>query len=171
MQVVKSLTKTYDFVTLPVYRKFGRDNSGKGSHVQGIRKNNNGAWSRADEDDHAPAFDDYETLAHLTIGSNDKYPHRNAFGYRKILKKENVPGKAYCMKMLANEYTWMTHREMSGRVHQLMKGLIGIGIKAKDRVSVFLDTRIVSLIEVAAIFSMKADGRDEKGRGGRRFRS
>lgn len=143
MEVVKSLTKTYDLVTLPVYRKFGRTNSTKYPQVQGIRTAS-GSWTRADEDDHPIAFDEYETVAHLTLQTNDKYEDRNAFGYRKIFKKENVLGKAYTMKLLANEYTWITHRDMKVRIKQLIKGLTGIGIRPKDKVSVFMETRLVS---------------------------
>jgi hypothetical protein len=146
MEVVKTLTKTYDFVTLPVYRKFGR--SGSHTHrkgeVQAVRENNNDAWTRVDNDCHEEAFDNFESIAHLTLESNEKFGNKDVFGHRNLIKKEKALGKNYFIKQLANDYTWITHSEMKNRIDNLMKGLIGIGIRPKDKVSVFMETRLVS---------------------------
>ena len=127
----------------PVYRKFGRAQACKKEQIQAIRSNNNDAWTRVDNGNHREAFEEFESIAHLTLQSNEKFSKKNVFGYRNLLKKEKALGKNYFMKQLAPEYTWINHREMKQRVDQLIRGLIGIGIKPNDNVSVFMETRLV----------------------------
>ena len=147
MEILKTMVKVYDFVSLPFYPKSGHDQQQEKQAKQGIKCNKGNIWTRVNDERQREAFPYFESLAHLTLECNDRFADKNVLGYRKLLKKETSPETGFIVKQLAPEYTWISHRDMGHRLHRLTKGLIGIGIKPKQKVAVFMETRMVCVKE------------------------
>jgi long-chain acyl-CoA synthetase len=154
MELVKAFTRIYDFITLPVYSLFAHDHSPKPGPIQAVRGQDNDTWTRLESDNLPEIYEDYESIAHLVLDSNNKYPDQNVYGFRKLLRKQKTTGNKPPLKLLAPEYTWIKHRELRTRIDRLVGGLIRIGVQPKHRVAIFMETRLEWILLAEALFRM-----------------
>lgn len=156
MEAFKALSKVYTGLTLPLYYPFTRDASLKEKTAPTTRAKRVGdTWTRVDDEDHEDVVPVYESIAHLMKEFCTTKQDKRAIGYRKILKKETSSGGRVKV-MLEPEFTFLNRRQMDTRIQNIMKGLVKHGVRPKDRVSIFMETRMEWMLVAQALYRMNA---------------
>ena len=146
MEVFKAASKVYTAVTFPLYYPFTRDPTIKKTAEKQKAIRNGDTWTRIDDKFHNDVIPAHESIAHLIQDYCSKEQEKEAIGYRKILKKEKTDGRVKVF--LAPEFTWLNRRQYDDRINKIMAGLISVGVMPKDKVSIFMETRIEWLLSL-----------------------
>jgi long-chain acyl-CoA synthetase len=70
--------------------------------------------------------------------------HRPSLGFRKILaeEEEKQPNGKTLKKWKLSEYQWLTIGEVDEKIEFIARGLLSYGVKPKDNVLIFAETRL-----------------------------
>lgn len=161
--VIKSLISIYDFVTYPFYVVFCRPEKlrskiNRHRVYQTNPKDPESPWISSDPvlpslATECRTFDEFIPLAAKTYGN------RRCFGYRKLLEKKKKvldDGKVITMKRLENTYNWFSYNEVNEKIGHISNGLLLSGVKSKDRVIIFMETRMEFMMYSQALFRIGA---------------
>lgn len=100
----------------------------------------------------------FRTAAQLFQSLGSKYGDRKCLGYRQVLEIEHVsnPGSTakIVRKRLADEYTWLSYREVDSTVQNMMRGFSSHGIQSGDKVLLALETRPEWLMTAMSVIRM-----------------
>lgn len=83
-----------------------------------------------------------------------RYSSRRCLGARKVLHEREIVGDdgRRLTKLELGDYSWMTYKQVEGRVHAFAKGMRALGIKPRERVCIFAETRMEWAIAAMAAF-------------------
>ncbi|XP_072126990.1 long-chain-fatty-acid--CoA ligase 4 isoform X1 [Mobula birostris] len=99
-------------------------------------------------------FPGLDTLDKLFEAAVKKFQKNNCLGTREMLSEENevqTNGKVF-KKLILGEYKWLTYEEVSHHVDAFGSGLAALGLKAKDMIGIFCETRAEWMIAAQACF-------------------
>ena len=65
-----------------------------------------------------------------------------------------IDGKVAKELKLAPEYKWLTMKEVFERVDNLTKGFMSLGVKSKEKVIIYADTRLEWFLSSLALFEI-----------------
>ena len=78
---------------------------------------------------------------------------------RKLTSKEprySLDGSVRIDRKYDDKYTWFTYFEVQTRLENMRKGLLSLGVKKNDRVTIFMESSIDRKIVIAAIMRIGA---------------
>ncbi|XP_060688463.1 long-chain-fatty-acid--CoA ligase 4 isoform X2 [Hemiscyllium ocellatum] len=99
-------------------------------------------------------FPGLDTLDKLFEAAVKKFQKQNCLGTRELLSEENevqANGKIF-KKLILGEYKWLSYEEVNQRVNRFGSGLSALGLKAKDMIGIFCETRAEWMIAAQACF-------------------
>ncbi|XP_072451498.1 long-chain-fatty-acid--CoA ligase 4 isoform X2 [Chiloscyllium punctatum] len=99
-------------------------------------------------------FPGLDTLDKLFEAAVKKFQKQNCLGTRELLSEENEVqsnGKIF-KKLILGEYKWLSYEEVNQRVNRFGSGLSALGLKAKDMIGIFCETRAEWMIAAQACF-------------------
>ncbi|XP_020386507.2 long-chain-fatty-acid--CoA ligase 4 isoform X2 [Rhincodon typus] len=99
-------------------------------------------------------FPGLDTLDKLFEVAVKKFQKQNCLGTRELLSEENevqANGKIF-KKLILGEYKWLSYEEVNQRVNCFGSGLSALGLKAKDMIGIFCETRAEWMIVAQACF-------------------
>ncbi|XP_043560906.1 long-chain-fatty-acid--CoA ligase 4 isoform X2 [Chiloscyllium plagiosum] len=99
-------------------------------------------------------FPGLDTLDKLFEAAVKKFQKQNCLGTRELLSEENevqANGKIF-KKLILGEYKWLSYEEVNQCVNRFGSGLSALGLKAKDMIGIFCETRAEWMIAAQACF-------------------
>ncbi|XP_069748938.1 long-chain-fatty-acid--CoA ligase 4 isoform X2 [Narcine bancroftii] len=99
-------------------------------------------------------FPGLDTLDKLFEAAVKRFKKNDCLGTREMLSEENevqANGKVF-KKLILGEYKWLNYEEVSQHVDLFGSGLSSLGLKAKDMVGIFCETRAEWMIAAQACF-------------------
>jgi long-chain acyl-CoA synthetase len=77
---------------------------------------------------------------------------RETIGYEDETQEN---GKTFRKRIMKDEYVWMSYREVLDKVDNFSNGLLKLGIKSKENIVIFSETRPEWLISALSCFKIK----------------
>ncbi|CAG2163056.1 unnamed protein product [Oppiella nova] len=99
-------------------------------------------------------LDECSSVPQLFSKVMQKFKDKHCFGFRQVLHEEEQKqsdGKVF-KKIVLSDYQWLSCEEINNRVEYMSKGFLSIGIKPKDIVMIFADTRLEWMISAQSLF-------------------
>lgn len=99
-------------------------------------------------------FPGLDTLDKLFDAAVKKFPEHDCLGTRERLSEENevqANGKVF-KKLILGEYRWLSYEDVGQRVNSFGRGLSALGLKPKDKIAIFCETRAEWMIAAQACF-------------------
>ncbi|XP_072361828.1 long-chain-fatty-acid--CoA ligase 4 isoform X1 [Scyliorhinus torazame] len=99
-------------------------------------------------------FPGLDTVDKLFEAAEKKFRKQHCLGTRELLSEENevqVNGKVF-KKLILGEYKWLSYEEVNQHVNCFGSGLTALGLKAKDMIGIFCETRAEWMIAAQACF-------------------
>ena len=156
---LKFIIFIYDIVTLPIYalfqkpwRKRSKQNKIKAKRL--IESDPTSFYTRVGVPPNS-ILNEFSTIDELFINSCQKHGDKKCFGVRPCFFQQQTTennNKALIKRQFASDYKWYTYSEINKKMDNLMKGFILHGIKARDIVVIFLETRMEWIISAHALF-------------------
>lgn len=159
---IRFFISLYNAITFPVFllldrpQKFRRQIKSPRSLKVSDNKWISAATSRSDP------MHGFLTAAHLFEAIGSLYDGKRCLGFRNVLEINHVdqsPGQSgkpgsIVKKRLADEYTWMSYREVDLVVQEMIRGYSCHGIRAGDKVLLALETRPEWLMTAMSVIRM-----------------
>ncbi|XP_054165774.1 long-chain-fatty-acid--CoA ligase 4-like [Oppia nitens] len=101
-------------------------------------------------------IDKCSTVSQLFDKTTVVYKDKHSFGCRQVLQvdeEKQEDGRIF-KKLVLDDYKWFTCQEISEKVDFTSKGFLAIGIKPKDVVMIFADTRLEWMIASQSLFKI-----------------
>lgn len=159
-KVFKFFATGYDVITFPIYYPFARNpKSKRASKIRGRQEDPSdpySPWIRVGSTEES-IVDGCNTVDDLTRKFVQKYGDKRCMGIRKTTGKDVIAssdGRKMIKKMFDPEYTWYTYHQVDQRIESIMRGLISHGIKQKDYVVIFMETRMEWMLAAQALYRM-----------------
>lgn len=110
------------------------------------------------EQPHQTGLEGCCSVSEMFRTSVEKYASKPCLGSRPVLRKvlQEVDGKFMIKKDFQNEYKFITYRETSKRMNAVAAGLSSIGLKAKHRLAIMMETRMEFFLTSSAAFKVGA---------------
>ncbi|XP_078068048.1 long-chain-fatty-acid--CoA ligase 4 isoform X2 [Mustelus asterias] len=99
-------------------------------------------------------FPGLDTLDKLFEAAVKQFQKQNCLGTRELLSEENevqINGKVF-KKLILGEYKWLSYQEVDQHVNRFGSGLSALGLKAKNMIGIFCETRAEWMIAAQACF-------------------
>lgn len=151
----------YNAITIPVFLLLDRPLAFR-RKIQSPRslKVSDSKWVAASASRSDP-MREFSTAAHLFQSVGSFYDGKRCLGYRNVLDINHVssPGStgkpgSIVKKRLADEYSWMSYREVDIVVQEMIRGFSCHGIEAGDKVLLALETRPEWLMTAMSVIRM-----------------
>ncbi|XP_030066789.1 long-chain-fatty-acid--CoA ligase 4 isoform X2 [Microcaecilia unicolor] len=99
-------------------------------------------------------FPGADTLDKLFEHAVAKFGKKDCLGTRELLSEENEkqPNGKVFKKLILGDYKWLNYEEVSVKVNNLGSGLAALGLKPKNTVAIFCETRAEWMIAAEACF-------------------
>ncbi|XP_077988070.1 fatty acid CoA ligase Acsl3-like [Glandiceps talaboti] len=99
-------------------------------------------------------FQECSTLDQLFTRTVGKYGNKRFLGTRELLSEEDEvqPNGRVFKKLILGDYTWETFDEVNERAENLGAGLKSLGLKPRESVVIFAETRAEFMITMQACF-------------------
>lgn len=84
-----------------------------------------------------------------------EHGNKRCYGYREVLGQEDEKqpnGKVFKKLILADEYTWVTGEETNKQIEDLAGGLWSNGVRARDKVVLWAESRAEWMLLAQAVF-------------------
>ncbi|CAG2109358.1 unnamed protein product [Medioppia subpectinata] len=122
-----------------------------------------GAWvnvnhHRSAEDKRRQIVDRSANMAQLFARIVGQYSRNRCFGYRPLLAEDHAiqPDGHVLRKFTLNDYQWLTYEEVNSRIAGVAAGLRAIGVKRRDVVCIYADTRLEWMVTCQAVWRLGA---------------
>uniref|UniRef100_A0A2I9LP62 long-chain-fatty-acid--CoA ligase n=1 Tax=Centruroides hentzi TaxID=88313 RepID=A0A2I9LP62_9SCOR len=102
----------------------------------------------------SPIPPDVETLDRLFRYGVGCYREKNLFGVREVVRtvqETQKDGKSFT-KVMLGQYRWTSLDEANNMVWSYARGFLSIGLKSRDKISIFAETRLEWLLTALACF-------------------
>uniref|UniRef100_A0ABI7XDV6 long-chain-fatty-acid--CoA ligase n=1 Tax=Felis catus TaxID=9685 RepID=A0ABI7XDV6_FELCA len=95
-----------------------------------------------------------DTLDKLFDHAVSKFGKKDSLGTREILSEENEmqPNGKVFKKLILGTYKWMSYLEVNRRVNNFGSGLTALGLKPKNTIAIFCETRAEWMIAAQTCF-------------------
>uniref|UniRef100_A0A804HI36 long-chain-fatty-acid--CoA ligase n=1 Tax=Homo sapiens TaxID=9606 RepID=A0A804HI36_HUMAN len=95
-----------------------------------------------------------DTLDKLFDHAVSKFGKKDSLGTREILSEENEmqPNGKVFKKLILGNYKWMNYLEVNRRVNNFGSGLTALGLKPKNTIAIFCETRAEWMIAAQTCF-------------------
>uniref|UniRef100_A0A8C0SHT9 long-chain-fatty-acid--CoA ligase n=1 Tax=Canis lupus familiaris TaxID=9615 RepID=A0A8C0SHT9_CANLF len=95
-----------------------------------------------------------DTLDKLFDHAVSKFGKKDSLGTREILSEENEmqPNGKVFKKLILGSYKWMSYLEVNCRVNNFGSGLTALGLKPKNTIAIFCETRAEWMIAAQTCF-------------------
>lgn len=95
-----------------------------------------------------------DTLDKLFDHAVSKFGKKDSLGTREILSEENEmqPNGKVFKKLILGNYKWMNYLEVNCRVNNFGSGLTALGLKPKNTIAIFCETRAEWMIAAQTCF-------------------
>ncbi|CAG2111382.1 unnamed protein product [Medioppia subpectinata] len=165
LALIKGLVYSYDALTLPVYtlaqRPWRRRRANRRRKARPLDSTTAySAWVRDAEhrvsDTHFTATS--ETVAELFERSVRQYGSKECVGYRPVLAEEDErqpDGKVFRRRLL-DDYRYLSYNEVDAMVDVAAKGLLALGVRPKDLVVIYAETRYEWMVCAQALWRVGA---------------
>ncbi|RWS01830.1 long chain fatty acid CoA ligase-like protein, partial [Dinothrombium tinctorium] len=163
MNALKSSIFVYDLVTLPLYYIFQRPwrkrRRAKAIRATSSRENDpSSIWrpvgkAKQNITDNCDLVDAYFKRMVKIYGS------KRCLGVRDTVHEEEEvqsDGKVFKKKILAPNYRWYTYSQIDKRIDDVTRGLLLSGVKPKEKVIIFAETRLEWMITFLALMRLGA---------------
>ncbi len=163
--LIKCLVCIYDSITYPVYYWVQKPwiSVQKSLQIKAKQlnpKNPYSSWTCVHNDvipkDHF--ITKCKTVSELFLKSVEFFGEKQCFGFRPILGQNEIKqsdGKII-RKQVLGDYQWFSYREVDERVENIASGLLWSGVRPKDIVLIFAETRLEWMLSCQAVFRMGA---------------
>lgn len=92
-----------------------------------------------------------DTVDKVFSFAKSKYGGRSdCLGFRPVLGEKVEGGIAKLVQ--ADKYVWLNYDEVDSRVNDVARGLVAVGVKPKDKIVVYADTRLEYMLLTLACF-------------------
>ncbi|XP_076338573.1 fatty acid CoA ligase Acsl3-like [Tachypleus tridentatus] len=156
ISILKTLVLVYDIVSLPFYfvlqkpwEKWMKTSVWSKHQIPG---NVFSPLVRVDDDNTEPPLQGVKTVDELFRSSVKRYGTTKCFGTREVRGSEEEvqqDGKIF-KKLILGVYKWMTYEEADKKVELTGKGLMAVGIRPRQNVVIFAETRVEWMITAQA---------------------
>jgi len=158
MGLIKTIVCLYDVVTLPVYFLAQkpwevRRLSNQTKAVQKNERDPYSPWVRiGGENKHF--IKGCSTAHELFNESIKRFGERQCLGKREVFREEDErqkDGKNF-RKLILGDYNWYTYRDIDKRIEDIGRGLLSIGVKPRETIMIFAETRLEWFLTAMACF-------------------
>ncbi|CAG7724601.1 unnamed protein product [Allacma fusca] len=164
IQALTFMTKTFDVLTLPLYavlhqpwKKQALNRGKKAVLVDEARQE----WGSREVFVKSPIHEEFDqfnidTLDKLFTRAIEKHGDRKCLGSREVLgvhEVEDHMGKLV-KKYDLGEYNWLTYTDLKNVTSKLNQGMRHLGLKPKQRIAIFAETRAEWLVTAVAAFQL-----------------
>ncbi|XP_022651193.1 long-chain-fatty-acid--CoA ligase 4-like [Varroa destructor] len=155
---LKAASACYDVLTLPIYTLMQRPwNEWKNRRLvysvplnpgQPLPSGMKRAISR-----NKGVLDGITTMDQLMRRAIEKFADRKCFGSREVFAEdeETQPDGKIFKKYTLGEYRWLKFREVDEKINHIASGLFQTGIRSRQNVAVFAETRIEWMLTAQAL--------------------
>lgn len=161
VELVKNIMSIVNFITFPFFYLYQRPwvMKQKYDRVRAVQEDPSdpySSWVRVGKPPEM-IIDKCKTIDEIMRKCIDYYGDRHCMGYRQLLEEipERQPdGKVFVKKRLANEYTFLSYRQVSIRMDHIMRGLLLSGVKPGDKLIFFMETRMEWMLTAQALYRL-----------------
>ncbi|XP_077537429.1 long-chain-fatty-acid--CoA ligase 4-like [Haemaphysalis longicornis] len=156
--LIKVWAAVYDIATLPVYFVFQKPwihwKHKRACFAKRIIEADPSSPYRRlkhEELDNLKGLQTLDEITRMTIRMN---PNRPALGTRQLLgcrEERQQDGKVF-KKLVLGEYEWLTYEEVGRKIELTARGLLSMGLKPRQYVAIFAETRAEWMLTAQACF-------------------
>ncbi|XP_028967127.1 long-chain-fatty-acid--CoA ligase 4 [Galendromus occidentalis] len=158
--LLRTLNFTYDLATLPFYTLFQMpwrqaQARRKSFSVQLDPSDPYSPW-KAKNTWEPEFFEGITTVDQLTRRAVKRFSDKRCLGTRQVFREEietQKNGKTF-KKLDLGDYQWMTFKEMDDALERLGRGFMSMGVRPKQNVVIFADTRIEWMLAAQALLRL-----------------
>lgn len=155
---IKAWVAVYDIATLPVYFIFQKPwihwKRKRACFAKRIIEGDPSSPYRRLKNEELDNLKGLQTLDEITRMAIRMNPNRPALGTRQLLgcREERQPDGKVFKKLVLGEYEWLTYEEVGRKIELTARGLLSMGLKPRQYVAIFAETRAEWMLTAQACF-------------------